>query len=215
MIKGAIFDLDGTILDSMFIWSSITERFLRSCGHTPKEGLSDTINHMSMRNACEYIREEYGLPYSADEIMDKVVSGADDFYRHEAGLKPGAGELLRELDSRNIKMCIVTANVRTLAEAALERNGIDKYFQEIITCNETGFIKDEPFIFRFAAERLGLDKKDVMVFEDSVHAAVSAKKDGFHVTAIFDEHESAADELKAAADHYIYDLSEAIDYLED
>ena len=208
MITGAIFDVDGTLLDSMSIWDTIGADYLRSIGYTPKENLNETFQAMSLRQAARYYQTEYGVTRSIAEIMDGVNGLLERFYRDEAPLKPGVREFIRRLSGRGVRLCIATATERPLVEAALSRAGILEYFECILTCTDVGHGKDEPFIYREALKRIGGERSSVVVFEDALHAARTARADGFPVAAVFDSHETRQEELTALADFCLADFSE-------
>lgn len=207
-IQGAIFDVDGTLLDSMSIWDTIGADYLRSIGYEPRESLNEVFKNMSLLQAAEYYRREYGVTQSIDEIMDGVNAMLERFYRHEAPLKPGAAELLARLGRSGVRLCIATATDRFLVEAALERCGVLSYFGEIFTCNEIGHGKDEPVIFEAALDFLGTEKAETVVFDDALYAVRTAKQAGFPVAAVYDSHEPARAELRALADFYLEDLTQ-------
>lgn len=208
MITGAIFDVDGTLLDSMSIWDTIGEDYLRSIGYQPRGNLNEVFKDMSLAQAARYYQTEYGVTLSIEKIMDGVNSLLERFYREQAQLKPGAGKFVRELSRRGVKLCIATAADRYLAEGALERCGVLGYFEDILTCTNLGRGKDEPLIYREALKRLGAERPSTVVFEDALHAARTAKEDGFPVAAVYDSHEKRQDELKTLADIYLTDFSD-------
>lgn len=208
MITGAIFDVDGTLLDSMSIWDTIGEDYLRSIGYQPRENLNQVFKDMSLHQAAQYYQTEYGVALSVEEITAGVNAMLEDFYRYKAVLKPGAGEFVRELSRRRVKLCIATATDRPLVEAALAQCGALGYFEDILTCTNLGHGKDEPLIYREALRRLGAKRSSAVVFEDALHAARTAKADGFPVAAVYDSHEKRQEELKALADIYLTDFSE-------
>ncbi|MEY8233071.1 HAD hydrolase-like protein [Oscillospiraceae bacterium 50-16] len=116
-IRGAIFDVDGTLLDSMFIWDTIGETYLRSIGYEPREKLNEVFKNMSLFQAARYYRTEYGVTLSIDEIMNGVNAMLERYYRFEVSLKPGVAELLAQLQASGVKLCIATATDRYLVEA--------------------------------------------------------------------------------------------------
>ena len=207
-IRGAIFDVDGTLLDSMFIWDTIGELYLRSIGYQPKENLNETFKNMSLRQAARYYQTEYGVTLSIDEIMDGVNAMLERYYRFEVPLKPGVAELLERLRQSGVKLCIATATDRHLVEAALDRCGVLSCFGEIFTCNEVGHGKDEPDIFEEALRFLGTEKAETVVFDDALYAVRTAKEAGFPVAVIYDSHEKNQEGLRALADFYIEDFSQ-------
>jgi HAD superfamily hydrolase (TIGR01509 family) len=207
-IRGAIFDVDGTLLDSMFIWDTIGETYLRSIGYEPREKLNEVFKNMSLFQAARYYRTEYGVTLSIDEIMNGVNAMLERYYRFEVSLKPGVAELLAQLQASGVKLCIATATDRYLVEAALERCGVLSCFGAIFTCNEVGHGKDEPDIFEGALRFLGTEKAETVVFDDALYAVRTAKEAGFPVAVIYDSHEKNQEGLRALADFYIEDFSQ-------
>ena len=210
-IRGAIFDVDGTLLDSMFIWDTIGETYLRSIGYQPKENLNETFKNMSLHQAARYYQTEYGVTRSIDEIMDGVNAMLERYYRFEVPLKPGAAELLERLRQDGVKLCIATATDRHLVEAALDRCGVLSCFGEIFTCNEVGHGKDEPDIFEAALRFLGTRREETLVFDDALYAVRTAKEAGFPVAAVYDSHERSQAEVRARSDLYLEDLTQLVE----
>lgn len=210
-IRGAIFDVDGTLLDSMFIWDTIGEAYLRSIGYQPKENLNETFKNMSLHQAARYYQTEYGVTRSIDEIMDGVNAMLERYYRFEVPLKPGVAELLERLRQSGVKLCIATATDRHLVEAALDRCGVLSCFGEIFTCNEVGHGKDEPDIFEAALRFLGTRREETLVFDDALYAVRTAKEAGFPVAAVYDSHERSQAEVRARSDLYLEDLTQLVE----
>lgn len=208
MIKGAIFDLDGTLFDSMFIWDTIGEIYLRSIGYEPKENLNETFKTMSLHDAACYYQSKYGVTLSVEELINGVNAMVEKYYRYEVSLKEGVAEFLEALHQKGVKMCIATATDKYLVEAALERCNISKYFSEIFTCTSVGHGKSEPIIYREALKHLGTEKSETYVFEDAIYAVKTAKKDGFTVVGIYDSHEECYKEVKEISDYYIKDYAD-------
>ena len=200
MLKGLIFDFDGTLFDSMFIWDTAGESYLRSIGKKPEADLQKVLKPMSLLQSAQYIREKYDIPLSVEDIMDGVNRTVEDFYFHTVEPKPGVIAFLEELHRRNIKMCIATATDRYQVEAALQRCKMRHFFSEIFTCTEVGSGKDRPDIFRKAMEHLQTNRSTTAVVEDAYHAVYTAKQDGFLVVAVYDSHESRQQELLQLAD---------------
>jgi len=207
-IGGAIFDLDGTLLDSMSIWDTIGEEYLRSRGIEPHENLNEIFKSMSLYQAARYYQTEYGLTDSADAIMTGVNSMIRHYYTDEALPKTGVTEFLAELKNRRVKMCIATATDRHLAEAALSRTGLLSYFGEIFTCSSVGYGKDRPDIFHAAHRFLQTPKNSTWVFEDALYAVRTAKSAGYHVVGVYDRSEPNIDEIRGLADLYIRSFEE-------
>ena len=206
-ISGAIFDVDGTLLDSMSIWDTIGADYLRSIGYIPRENLNEIFKNMSLLQAAEYYRNEYGVTLRVEEIMSGVNAMLEQFYQYEAPLKPGAAELLARLRQNRVKLCIATATDRYLVEAALARCGVLSYFGEIFTCNGVGHGKDEPHIFEAALRFLGTERAETVVFDDALYAIRTAKEAGFPIAAVYDTHEKSQTEVRALSDFYLENLS--------
>ena len=193
MIQGAVFDMDGTVLDSMYVWKTIGERYLRSLGISPRENLWETFRTFTLRQSAQYYIDHYGVTLSPEEIMRGINRLIEKLYFEEVQLRPGVREFLQELNRLQIPMVIATATDRYLAEAALKRCGVRSCFGEIFTCQEFGS-KEDPKIFEAARAFLGTPKADTWVFEDACHAAETAAKAGFPVLGIRDSSEKTAAE---------------------
>ena len=210
MLKGAIFDFDGTLVDSMFIWDTIGEDYLRSLGKEPHEDLKETFMTLTLEEAAEYYRTHYGVTLSVKEIVDGVNTMVEGIYRTRVALKQGVADFLAQLKDNGTRMCIATVTDRYLVEETLDRLGILQYFSEIFTCAEVGYGKDKPIIYRKALEHLGTMKNETYVFEDSLFALKTAKADGFTTVGVYDRHENRQDNLKNLADYYIVDFADPV-----
>lgn len=207
MIHFAIFDIDGTLLDTSPMWAGLGERFLRSRGITPRGGLSDRLLRLSLEEGAELLRREYLQNETAADILNSLKCIIGDFYRYEAAAKRGAPELLQALSERGIPMSLATAGDEELSRAALERLGLMRYFKGLASCGEYGG-KHSPAVYIAAARMAGGTAAETLVFEDSLHAAQTAKRAGFKVAAVRDIGEPRQEELRAVADHYADDLTE-------
>lgn len=184
-----IFDVDGTILDSMGIWEHLGERYLRGHGIYPKAGLNEILKSMSMEQAAEYLKKTYGLLQTEEEIIKEVVDDLELFYLEEVTEKPGIRELITILAKNSIPMGIATSSPGKLVYAALERLGLLSFFSVILTCEEVGKGKEYPDIYEETLKALGGEGKReaCIVFEDSPLAAMTAKKAGFFVVGVFEK----------------------------
>ncbi len=206
MFKGAIFDLDGTIIDSMWIWDTFGEDYLRTLGKEPKENLAEAFKTFTLQQAAEYYREHYGVNLSAQEIVNDINNMVAEIYRTKVTLKSGVKDFLKRLHYKGVKMCVATVTDRAIAEDVLKRLGVLEYFSEIFSCAEVGYDKTTSHIYRKALEYLGTEKTETVVFEDVVHALKTAKDDGFKVAAVYDEHELSQEQMKEISDYYIKDF---------
>ena len=207
MIRGAIFDFDGTLVDSMFIWKTAGDVYLRSLGKEPDKDLQKTLKTMSLRQSAMYMQQEYGLLASVEEIMGGINRTVEAFYFNTVQPKADVIPFLNRMKEQGIKMCIATATDRYQVEAALRRCGMDPFFSGIFTCSDVGHGKDEPVIFRKALEHLQTTRADTIVFEDAFHALETAKNDGFITAAVYDPHEERQKELCQIADLFLDDYS--------
>lgn len=186
-LRGAILDLDGTLLDSMGVWSQIDRDLLSSYGIEPPEDVSDIVKKMTIEESSQYFIDRFGLPLTVQEIADIVESMAADQYRNKLQLKEGVSEFLDGLDSMGIKYGIATATYPDLARAAIDRLGLSGRIQFLITEAEVGAGKTEPKIYYEGAKRLSLGKRQIIVAEDALHSIMTAKKAGFFTAGVFDK----------------------------
>lgn len=209
-LQSAIFDMDGTLLDSMHIWKDIGPRMLRARGIQPAPDLGERLKPMTARQGAAYCKEAYHLPETVDEVYALVEAQVQDFYRNEVQAKPGVKRALSLLKMEGVWMYVATATDRHLVEDALRHAGIRDYFRGIVTSAETGAGKDvSPEIYERAMRRLRSNKKDTVIFEDALHAIRTAKSAGFRVAAVYDPSaEEDQPEIRALADYYIRSFEE-------
>ena len=213
-IKCAIFDFDGTIFDSMFIWDKVGEIYLHSLGKEPKASMREDVRTLSLYQSACYFKEEYGIDLSVEEIMTGINRMIEHFYIYEVQPKDSVVSFLNELKQRGIFMCIATASDRYQIEAALKRCGMTEFFEAVFTCTEEGHGKDEPEIFRKAMEYFGADRSNTVVFEDALHAIQTAKNDGFRVISVFDSSEKRQNEVRDISDCHISDFKHLEEFWE-
>ena len=202
-IKCAIFDFDGTLFDSMYIWDNVADTYLRSLGKIPTSTLREDVRALSLYQSACYFKKEYDLSLSTNEIVTGVNQIIERYYLYEVLPKAGVVEFLEQLKNSGVTMCIATATDRYLIESALKRCKMEHYFDAIFTCGEVGHGKDEPVIFRKAMESFDADLVETLVFEDALHAVCTAKADGFTVIAVADDSEMRRSEIYKLSDFYI------------
>jgi HAD superfamily hydrolase (TIGR01509 family) len=210
-LEGAIFDMDGTLLDSMYIWNSIGEEVLHTMGAKPEPDLRKKLKTMDLRQFADYCTHTYGVALSASEIIAMVDDRVDRFYREEVQAKPGVERFLSILKMQGVWMYLATATDRPQVEAALQRTGLDRYFRGILTCQEAGCNKDNPRIFDKCLTRLRCSREQCVVFEDALYAIQTAKKAGYRVAAVYDaSSEEDQPEIRKLADYYIRSYDEFV-----
>ena len=186
-MKAVIFDLDGTLVDSMWMWHAIDVEFLGEYGYECPEDLHRVIEGMSFSETAVYFKERFLLPLSLEEIKDVWTRMSIDKYRYEVPLKPGAREFLELIKKKNIKCGIATSNGRELVDTVLHSLGIEGYFQAVTTACEVKAGKPEPDIYLYVAGQLGVEPADCLVFEDIPAGILAGKRAGMKVCAVEDE----------------------------
>lgn len=214
MIKAAIFDLDGTIFDSLGIWEQAGALYLSRRGIRAEEDLGRLLFPLTLEQAAEYLQEHYLPREEVSQIIQGVLVEIRDFYLYDVKMKEGAAELLEWLDQAGIPMAAATSGDGELAGAALNRLGFDQYFQRVYTCTEVGAGKDQPLIYQKAAAYLQAQPQETWVFEDALHAIQTAKMAGFVTVGVYDPfHKNETEEIRREADIYLKCLADYRDLL--
>lgn len=205
-IDAVIFDMDGSLVDSMWIWHEIDIEYLGRFGIELPPGLQSEIEGMSFHETAVYFKEHFSIPGSLDEIKQTWNEMAWDKYMHEVPLKPGISEFLRGCRERGIKLGIATSNSRELVENIAAVHHLKDYFTCIVTGSEVERGKPSPDIYLVAAEGLDVACDRCLVFEDILPGIRAGKAAGMRVCAVEDEYSvPARDAKKELADYYIED----------
>ncbi len=186
-MKAAVFDMDGTILDSMPMWHNMTEIILREYGFEPEKDVWDKVKRLTSTETARYFIDYYGVKMTVDEICKIIEDKISYYYENELQLKEGARELLRFLNERKIPCVLATATERRCVLSCFKRLDIEKYFSRILTCMELGTSKSSPFIFEEAARLAGAKVSETVIFEDALHAIRTAAGAGFPLAVIYDK----------------------------
>ncbi|MGN0612785.1 MAG: HAD family hydrolase [Porcipelethomonas sp.] len=184
--KGIIFDLDGTLLDSMSVWENVDRDFLEENNVPYTPDVSDAVKKMTIFQSAEYFKTRFDLNHSCEYIINRIEEMVSEQYCNHIPLKKGVYETIVKLHRWGIKMCVATATYNSLVNAALKRLGISDMFEFVLTCSDVGSGKDSPEIFLTAAEKLGCKVSETLVAEDSLHCIETAVKAGFFTIGVYD-----------------------------
>ena len=210
-IEGAVFDLDGTLLDSSWVWEKVDEKFLGDRGFQVPDDYVDEISPLGAERAAVYTIERFGLNEDKDDIVREWIEMAKKEYATEIVCKPYAKEFLEELHKLNIKMAVATSSDRELFMKTLEREGILKYFQKIVTVDEVERGKGYPDIYEEAARRIKVNPHKCPVFEDILAGVTGASLGEFIVVAVFDEKSKHNwEKIKSISKYSINDYKELL-----
>lgn len=207
--QAAVFDFDGTIIDSMNMWSEIDVEYLSRYGHEPGPFLHDEIEGMSPGEMAVYFRENYGIPRTDEEMIQDWVEMSVTKYLYELRLKPHVCEFLSFLRDRGLKIGVATSTAMDIIVPCFEKRGIARFFDTIVTTGECGKGKPAPDVYLRAAERLGVSPSECLAFEDLPAGILAAKAAGFYTIAVDDSFSRNKEaEKRKMADLFIYDFSE-------
>ena len=207
----AIFDLDGTLVDSMPYWRRLGRDYLLEKGIEAEPDMEQVIRAMTVTESAQYFREHYRLSESPAEIVDGFDRVMEENYRLRIPAKPGVPEYLERLYNAGIDLSICSATASPQVDMILKRLDLRKYFSRITSCDEAGYGKYRPDAFRLALERAGARPEETVMYEDADYAVRTAVSTGMHVAAVYDPFCTASpEEMAAEAEFYIRDFRELI-----
>ena len=209
--KFAIFDMDGTLVDSMQFWGGLGGEFVQARGlPTTSPAQRETMKTMTMTESSAYIVEQYGLPCTPEEAAAEMTARMAAHYKNDIPLKPGVAQYLTRLRDEGVTMYVASATATPLIRACLARLEVLDFFAGVISCEDVGVGKNCPDVYLEAARRMGAAPADTAVYEDALLAVNTARDAGFYVVGVFDD--SGADqwrELRACTDEQILDFCKA------
>ena len=211
-MKGAIFDVDGTVLNSMGAWFDATDKFFKEqdIHMTPEE--INVFKEMPLEESIPKIRNDNNLDMTVEEIFAWFLKYVGLEYELHIPAKAGACEYIKNLHDSGVKIALATSGYKDMCEKSFKRLGIWQYIDACAFSSEVGVNKSNPDVYLLAAERIGIDPSECTVFEDIVTGLQGAKKGGFKTIAVADEsNESQRDEMKELADMFIEDFKELLD----
>lgn len=209
----AIFDMDGTLVDSMLYWHNLGREYLESKGVTGD--LNEVLERskpMTMVESGALFIQEFGLDGTPESVAAEVNAVMEDHYRHDVQLKDGAKAYLEQLRRSGVKMCVASATAEDLQRVCLSRLGVLEYFDFILSCETIGTGKNRPDVYFAAVERLGASVENTVVYEDAWYAVRTAKEAGFHVVAIYDDNSGTRwNEIRGMAHQAIENWTELVE----
>ena len=202
--KFAIFDMDGTLVDSMGYWNRLADEYLDRHGIPPMSPeLKEESDALTMIGTAQLFIREFGLSDTVEEICEDVNGMMEEHYRTDVPLKPGAAACLERMKAAGFKMAVASSTAPALLDVCLQRLGVRDYFEFLLSCEEVGAGKNRPDVYLEAARRLGGAPEDTVVFEDILVAARTARQAGFPLGVIYDVNSDGDQEqLKALADRW-------------
>ena len=212
--RAAFFDMDGTLVDSMWMWTDIDQRYLARFPEAQRcdiRLLQKEIEGLGMLETAAYFRQRFSIADPIPKILREWDEMALELYKTRVPLKPGAAVLLQEMKGKGMKLGVCTSNSSRLAGVALEVNGVRSLFDVVLTADEVGRGKPNPDIYLEAAKRTGVSPEDSIVFEDILNGVIAGKRAGMKVCAVSDEnYADRQDALAREADYYIQDFREIL-----
>lgn len=209
--KAAIFDMDGTLTDSMHIWDTAGITYLKNKGMTPAPDLRERSRALSLDQVIELYQQEYGIQDSRTQILADFDAIVETEYQH-VSLKSGVPELLRLLSQHQIPMVVATASPLHIVTNTLNRLNILSYFSDVLTCGDIGIGKDHPDIYLKASFLMNSEPAETLVFEDALHAIRTARDAGFYVIGVYDHSEGInEDKIKPLCNEYVKSFTELLD----
>ena len=206
----ALFDMDGTLVDSMGYWDEVCGEYLRQVG-LYSEVVFETLKPMTLPQTAEYFESEFGIKVPVEKMEKEMCRIMLDHYENDIEVKPGVQAFLEAMQKKGIRMCVVSSSPTLLVETCLKRHRLTQYFEFLLSADEVGKGKTDPDIYFEAARRLGVEPQNTLVFEDAMPAGLTAKRAGFPTAAIFDETSAVEwDEFRKQTDFAFADWDEAL-----
>ena len=208
-ITAAIFDMDGTILDSSAMWASLVETVVKRLGYEPKSTLYTDTFPLSAEEIAAFLKKDYGMKESVGEIYGGMTAILEKYYFEDAQLKPGAGELIEALDREGVRLALASATSERYVVPAMELTGLKSCFDYIATADKLGTDKGDPAYFHRVLEVLGAEPGQTVLFEDALYSVTTARNMGILTCGVYDVGSSfEGNELKDVTDCYLSDLAD-------
>lgn len=205
-----IFDMDGTLLDSIPYWERLARNYMEDLHVTVPDDLDERLTAMSVHEAGYWLKETYSLDKAPEDITRELCGRIEKNYAEDILPKPGVRAWLSYLKEKGIPMCVATASSAALGKRALDRNGLLPYFDFMVDCGMVGVGKTSPAVYHLAAERLGGKAAECAVAEDAAFALKTAKEAGFFTIGVYESSEADQAGVRRYSDKYIRNFEELI-----
>lgn len=187
MIKAVIFDMDGTLLDSMHVWDHVGEQYLASLHIQAHHGLQEILTPMSIAQSAAYLKETYPISATLEAIKEGFEQCVLYQYQKNIQLKEGVKACLQRCKEKGLRLCVLSASSKQMIESACIRCGIYDAFEYIMTCDEAGYPKTDARIYEKIVDVLGLSKQECLFIDDAYYAISCMKEAGYKVYGVYDK----------------------------
>lgn len=208
-MKAIIFDLDGTLVDSMGYWRSVSRDFMKTKGIDIEDAVQHKMTTMNLDASLKYMKDYYKLEESFEELFRDFSRTVEDFYRNKVEAKEGSLEILKYFKDKGMKVVIGTSTAAHFANIVIEKYGIDKFIDGLYTADSVGYLKGEEEFYLSIADELGEDPEEIFLVDDSYLALRTAKRTGLIGIGIYDE--NSKDTWPTIVDENKYSARKLID----
>lgn len=211
-VKGIIFDFDGTLADSNWIWKNVMDSFIKSNGENYDENWIHETEVMEIEEVIGYLKERFLIPGDTDKILQVLKQELNSFYLREVKLKPYCKDFMSILHKQGIKMCIASATEQRLIKYVIEKYKIAHYFEDILSCNDLHTTKECSDIYHAGQTVLDTEIKETLIFEDLLTSVKTAKNAGYKVVGVYDPvNLKYLEEIRKISDLFIYSFKELLE----
>ena len=206
----AIFDMDGTLLDSIPYWDRLVPQFLRECGVEAGDDVNGRMASLPLNECGVWLKEQFSLPQAPEEIVEVLYQRIGKYYREDILPRPGVKEWLKALQEKGVRMCVATASSAELGRPALARTGVLSCFDFMVDCGMVGAGKTSPAVYELAAEKFGTSVSGCVVAEDAAFALKTAKEAGFLTIGVYESSEPDQETVRRHSDWYVNNFKELL-----